>query len=123
LGCKLYLANTTDTILELLACDSRIDIVAEALNEKNKWAPISYLPSSWCGNSYHTIKLDKNEYWSFDIPIFKGNMKTKLRYVLILDEDYKIISNEIETFLNKEQFAQEKKQGHKSNNLMDPYID
>lgn len=121
LGCKLYLVNTTDSLIKLDASDSRLYIVAEGLNEKNEWVPISYLPSSGCGNSYHTVVLDKNEYWSFDIPVFKGTIKTKLRYTLKIGNDYKIISNEIVTYLNKGQFDKENKQGYGGNNIMDPY--
>jgi hypothetical protein len=123
LGYKLYLVNTTDSVVTLDASDSRLDVIAEALNSKNEWSPISYLPSSWCGNSYHTVKLDKDEYWSFDIPVFKGKIKTKMRYVLLLDKDNKIISNEVVVQLNSGQFDKEKKQGHQGYNIMDPYND
>ncbi len=123
IGCKLYLVNTTDSLVTLNASDSRLYIVAEALNHRNKWTPISYLPSSGCGNSYHTVKLDKDEYWNFVIPIFKGAIKTKLRYVLLLDKDNKMISNEIVAHLNSGQFDKEKKQGHQGYNIMDPYND
>ncbi len=108
LGCKLYLVNTTDSLATLGATDSRLDIVAEALNDKNEWEPISYLSTSFCGNSYHTVKLDKDEYWSFVIPVFKGTIKTKLRYVLLLDKYNKIISNEIVAYINRGQFNKEK---------------
>ncbi len=121
LGCKLYLVNTTDSIIKLEASDSRLYIVAEALNEKKVWTPISYLPSSFCGNSYHTVILDKDEYWSFNIPVFKGTIKTKLRYTLTIDKDKTISSNEIIAYLNKDQFEKEKKEGHRTNNIMDPY--
>ena len=121
LGCKLYLVNTTDSLIKLDASDSRLYIVAEALNGKKEWTPISYLPSSDCGNSYHTIALDKDEYWSFDIPVFKGKIKTKLRYTLTIIEYKKIISNEIVAYLNKGQFDDKNKEGHRGNNIMDPY--
>lgn len=121
LGCKLYLVNTTDSLIKLNASDSRLFIVAEALNDKNEWTPISYLPSSGCGNSYHTVVLDKDEYWSFVIPVFKGSIKTKLRYTLTIDKNNKISSNEIVAYLNKGQFDKDNKQGHSSNNIMDPY--
>lgn len=123
LGCKLFLVNTTDSIVILKASDSRLNIIAEALNEKGQWTPISYLPSSWCGNSNHKVKLDMNEFWTFEIPVFKGAIKTKLRYVLLLDEYNKIISNEIVTHLNIGQFDKEKKQGKQSYNIMDPYFE
>jgi hypothetical protein len=122
LGCKLYLVNTTESLIKLNASDSRLHIIAEALNEKNEWTAISYLPSSGCGNSYHTVVLDKDEYWSFDIPIFKGSIKTKLRYTLTIDKNNKISSNEIVAYLNKGQFDKKNKQGHSSDNIMDPYI-
>ena len=123
LGCNLYLVNTSDSNVILDAQDSRLDIIAEALNENNEWIPITYLPSSWCGNSYHKITLDKNEYWSFAIPIFKGKIKTKLRYTLSVKKDQKIFSNEITAYLNKGQFDTQKKQGHTSSDIMDPYND
>ncbi len=123
LGCKLYLVNTTDTIAKLHASDSRLYIVAEALNEKNEWAPITYLPSSGCGNSSHTVILDKQEYWEFLIPVFKGNFKTKLRYTLTLNKEKRLSSNEIPVFINKEQLDPENKQGHTPTNIMDPYND
>jgi hypothetical protein len=123
LGCRLYLVNTTNSLIELDASDSRLYIVAEALNDKNEWTEISYLPSSTCGNSYHTVILDKDEYWSFDIPVFKGTTKTKLRYTLIISEDKKISSNEIVAYLNKGQFDKKNKEGYRSNNIMNPYKD
>jgi hypothetical protein len=123
LGCKLYLVNTSGAKVSFNAQDSRLDIIAEALNEKNEWVPVSYLPSSWCGNSYHTLTLDNNEYWSFAIPIFKGKVKTRLRYTLLEKDKPKISSNEIIAFLNKEQFDPGKKQGHEPSGIMDPYND
>lgn len=123
LGCKLYFVNTSDSIVTLDAQDSRLDITAEALNEKNEWIPISYLPSSWCGNSYHKITLDKNEYWGFDIPIFKGKIRTKLRYTLSTEKGPKLISNEVVAYLNTGQFDKKKKQGHSPSGIMDPYND
>jgi hypothetical protein len=121
LGCKLYLINTSDDKVKIEASDSRLFIIAEALNDRNEWTPITYFPSSKCGNSYHTVILDKAEYWKFNIPIFKGNFKTKLRYTLTIDTDKKISSNEITAFINKGQFDTQRKQGHSNNNIMDPY--
>lgn len=106
LACKLYLVNRTDTLITLNAVDSRLNIIAEALNDKFEWQPISCLPSSDCGNSYHRVALEKDEYWSFDIPFFKGFYKSKIRYSLYVGSKYvnKVISNEIDAYINKEQF-------------------
>jgi hypothetical protein len=123
LGCKLYLINTTYSSITLEASDSRLYIVAEALNYKNEWIPISYLPSSGCGNSYHKVILDKDEYWSFDVPIFKGLIKTKLRYTLTIDKNTEISSNEVIAYVNKGQFDKTRKEGYRSDNIMDLYTE
>lgn len=123
LGCKLYLVNTSDSLVKMQASDSRLYIVAEALDKDNEWKPITYLPSSWCGNSYHTMMLDKDEYWEFNIPVFDGKFKTKIRYSFSQNGSGKIYSNEIDAFINKDQLNPEKKQGYKNNGLMDPYED
>ena len=121
LGCKLYLVNTTDSLIKFRASDSRLNIVAEALNDKYEWTEISYLPISHCGNSYHTVILDKDEYWSFDVPVFKGKIKTKLRYTLTIGENKKISSNEIVTYLNKGQFDIKNQEEYRNNNILNTY--
>jgi hypothetical protein len=123
LGCKLYLVNTSDSLIKISASDSRLYIVAEALDQNNEWKPITYLPSSWCGNSYHTVMLDKDEFWEFEIPVFKGKMKTKIRYSFSANSAEKIYSNEVTAFINKDQLDPKKQQGHNSSNIMDPYED
>jgi hypothetical protein len=123
IGHKLYLVNTTDKPINITGIDSRICILIEALNDFYQWKPISFLPPTFCGNSYHKIVLDKNEYWDFKSPIFKGNYKTKLRYVLYLDRETCVYSNEIDASINKLQFDETRRKPHKSSNLMDPSID
>jgi hypothetical protein len=119
-GCKLYIANKTDTIVQLEASDSRLSVIAEVFY-KGEWKPIEYLPSSWCGNSYHYVYLKQNEYWEFDIPKFTGKIKTKLRYKLTLCKDNYLYSNEVLTSVNKGQIKN--KQRYKPNGIMDPYYD
>ncbi|CAM1341649.1 hypothetical protein [Tenacibaculum amylolyticum] len=120
IGHTLYLVNTTDKKVDLYAQDSRLDIKAEVKSKAGLWTEITYLPSSWCGNSYHTITLGSDEYWEFVQPIFKGNYKTTLRYKLEL-ENTSIVSNEIVAFINLEQLDKERKQGYQPNGIMDPY--
>ncbi|RXK62329.1 hypothetical protein ESA94_04775 [Lacibacter luteus] len=119
-GYNLFLGNKTDTILKLEASDSRLSIIAEAFY-KNEWQAIEYLPSSWCGNSYHNVYLKTNQFWAFVIPRFTGKIKTKIRYKLLISKGNYIYSNEINASINKGQLTE--KQGHKSQGLMDPYID
>jgi hypothetical protein len=120
---KLYLVNTTKSKISYSAQDSRLNIVAQALDENGEWKDISYLPSSWCGNSYHKVTLGKNEYWRFYVPVFKGTFATKLRYVLLDGGENLLVSNEIDVLINPGQFNAEKKQGHNSEGIMDPYDD
>lgn len=123
LGAALYLVNTTGNAIQLQAQDSRLDIIPEAKDKKGEWKSIGYLPSSWCGNSYHTVTLGKDEYWKFEVPVFKGTTKTKLRYVLLLENGKKLYSNEVDAWLNPGQFDPSKKEGYEPENIMDPYND
>ncbi len=123
LGHKLYLVNSTNEAIDFFAQDSKLSIKIEALNKRGTWKPISYMPTSTCGNSYHTITLDSNEYWEFNIPVFTGDYKTKIRYALSLDKETKLVSNEIVAYINAGQLDKSKKQGSTSVNLMNPYND
>src|ERR1043165_950717 len=53
-GHNLYLINNSNSVISFAASDSRLDIVAEVKVDTG-WAAIEYNPSSWCGNSYHTV--------------------------------------------------------------------
>lgn len=119
-GYKVYLANNTDTLTGFRASDSRLSIVAEAFIDK-KWQPIEYLPSSWCGNSYHTVYLQPKEYWEFVAPAYSGNIKTKLRFKLIRQGQNSIYSNEIYAGINRKQLNE--KEGHTPQGIMGPYND
>ena len=119
-GYKLLIVNKSDSILELDASDSRLNVIAEVLYRR-KWQPIEYLPSSWCGNSYHNVYLNTNEYWVFDIPKFAGKINTKIRYRLKIGKDEYVYSNQISTSINKGQLK--KKQEYEPKGLMDPYND
>jgi hypothetical protein len=116
LGFTLILANSTTKDALYEGCDSRMSIIMQAKNEKGEWQNIEYLPSSWCGNSYHTITLPKNKAWVFSAPKYHGNYKTQLRFKF-----GQIFSNVFEGSINKEQFSVKRR--YHSNNLMDPYKD
>jgi hypothetical protein len=117
-GYKFYIINNSDSLVKLDASDSRLSVIAQAYID-NKWQDIEYLPSSWCGNSYHTVYLKKRQYWEFTVPKYNGKIKTKLRYVLSLDNGKKLYSNEINAGINRKQLTE--KEGHTPSGLMDPY--
>ena len=119
-GYTLFMVNKSDTIVRLTASDSRLKVIAEVYYE-GKWQAIEYLPRSSCGNSYHGVYLNKNEYWSFSIPKFDGKIKVQLRYRLMLGKDQFIYSNKIEAQINVGQLTQ--KQDHQPSGIMDPHND
>lgn len=117
---KFYIGNNSDSTIALLASDSRLYVVAEVYY-KNQWHPIEYVPSSWCGNSYHRVYLRQKEYWEFVVPKFSGKIKTKLRYSLKVHTMLYIYSNEIDASFNLEQLTE--KRDYQPSGLMDPYND
>ncbi|MDC1161865.1 hypothetical protein OAT18_00325 [Tenacibaculum sp.] len=117
-GFKIFVINKSDSVSELPAQDSRLYLKRQVYY-KNKWKDIEYLPSSWCGNSYHNVYIKPNEYWDFTGPCLKGEIKAKFRFELYINEDLKIYSNEFEGSFNKRQLKKE--QGNKPISIMDPY--
>lgn len=108
------------------AQDSRLNLHLQAQGKKGNWRDIEYLPSSWCGNSYHTLYLPAGYQWSFAVPEYTGTLKTHIRAVLgykqALDtEEQLLYSNEIESSVNPDQF--DKMATYKPNGIMDPYND
>jgi len=126
-GFALRLVNRTDKPVACTACDSRLFLVQEALDRNGKWRPIEQMPRSGCGNSYHRVFLDRDQYWEFPAPRYSGWFKTRIRFRLELgeeqcrevggDEDKRqticlprrggriIYSNEFEGSINPSQFA------------------
>jgi hypothetical protein len=124
LGYKVFIANNTKDTFRFEAQDSRLYMNMQALDEKNNWRDIEYLPSSWCGNSYHVLALDPHLYWTFQTALYKGTLPTRLRLKLGIKNGKKkveIYSNEIEASINYSQFW--RKQSYSPNGLMDPYND
>lgn len=117
-GFKVFIINATDSIIKLPAQDSRLNLKRQVFY-KNKWQDIEYLPSSWCGNSYHNVYIKPNEYWDLSAPCIEGKIKAKFRFQLELDDSNKIYSNEFTASFNKRQLKKE--QGHTPVDIMDPY--
>ena len=121
-GMKVLLVNATSEVVSFPAQDSRLNIVQEALDRKGSWKPVEYLPSSWCGNSYHKVFLGKREYWEFAAAKYNGKFKTRLRFKLTYNASVgpkTIYSNEFSGSINKSQFKLKKR--YKPNGIMDPY--
>jgi len=119
-GYRLYIVNGLKSTVEFNAADSRLSAFAEAYVD-GKWQPIEYLPSSWCGNSYHQLYLQSGEYWEFAVPRFDGDKLTKIRYNLKLADGNSIYSNSYSAMINDGQLTE--KQSHTPIGIMDSYND
>lgn len=125
-GMKLYIANAAPDTAYFPAQDSRLYLNLQAKDKNGEWRDIEYLPSSWCGNSYHTLFLPPDNYWEFTVPIYDGEFKTKLRAKLMYTikdkkDNITLYSNECEGSINPGQFW--RKSGYSPSGLMDPYND
>lgn len=128
----VYVANTTSDDICFNAQDSRLYMKVQALNTKGEWKDIEYLPSSWCGNSYHTLTLESKYFWTLLTPVYEGEFKTKfrieLKYIAPKDKpdrrgkkEITIYSNEYEGSINPGQYWH--KREYYPRGIMDPYND
>ena len=126
-GFKLFVVNATKDTLYFPASDSRLYMKIQGRDKKGKWQDIEYLPSSWCGNSRHTLYLAPNEMWELATPTYQGEFKTKLRAQLHYTQEEHwenqetIYSNGIDGYVNPGQFWN--KREYYPDGLMDPYND
>jgi len=125
-GMEVILVNTSGEVQAFNAADSRLPIVREALapeglEGEGEWQPIEYLPSSFCGNSYHRVFLEPRHQWSFSAPVYDGTVETQMRFALRLESGEMLYSNAFPGLVNPEQFSE--KQGHQAASIMDPYLD
>lgn len=121
-GFRVIVANASSRPLSFDAQDSRLDIVHEAIDPSGAWAPIEYLPSSWCGNSYHSLELPPRSYWELTAPHYDGDYATRLRIRVayrVGDDKRVTYSDELPGRIHRAQFTV--KQGHSPASIMDPY--
>ena len=118
LGFKVFVINTSDSLIGLPAQDSRLYLKRQVFY-RNEWRDVEYLPNSWCGNSYHNVFIKPNEYWDLVAPCITGAIKAKFRFQLLVNEQTVIYSNAFDGSFNKKQLHKE--QGYRPVSIMDPY--
>jgi len=129
-GYKVYVFNQSEEKAAFEAQDSRLYMTLQARNKQGEWQDIMYLPSSWCGNSYHTLTLESGEYWEFTTPAFDGSFETEVRVALekwnysitddsVIPTGKTCYSNSYSAKINPKQFTV--KPDYQSGGLMDPY--
>lgn len=104
-GFKLLLVNTATKSQFFHASDSRLPIVMQAKTNNGQWQDIEYLPQSFCGNSYHTVKLPPKSAWLFSVPHYTGNLKVTLRFKMKT-----LYSNEFNGYINQGQLKRNENQ-------------
>ncbi len=119
-GYRVVLANGSQAAIEVVASDSRVPIVQEALDADGTWRAIEYLPESFCGNSYHTLVLQPGEYWDFVAPRYAGSVETMVRIRAELADGTMLTTTPMPASIDPRQFADE--EGHRRTNIMDPYL-
>lgn len=123
-GIRLYVVNNTFKPITFNVQSGRLYLKLQAKDRNGNWKDIEFLPSSFCGNSYYTIHLESQMYWSFVIPIYEGEFKTRMRAELkYVDPNYKreeitIYSNEFDGSVNPGQFW---RQNYYYSDFMSPY--
>jgi hypothetical protein len=117
-GVKVYVVNTTKDTCHFDVLDYHLYMRIQALDKNNNWTDIQYMPSSWCGNSYFKTFPGKNEYWEFNVPVYEGEMRMKIRIKLSYEDDI-IYSNVIEGRINPGQFW--RVPVYHPGGIMDPY--
>ncbi len=124
-GCKIYLANFGWGRYYFRAQNSRLYIKLQAKTPADIWKDIEYIPSSFCGNSYHAVYLPSKHYWAFKMPTYHGTYATKIRAIVtykakLFSEKYDTLySNEIDAQINLAQFW--RRLPYFSTGIMDPY--
>ena len=126
-GHRLCISNATSDTVVFDAQDSMLDLVLQTRDPTGNWRDIEYLPSSFCGNSYHTLFLAPGQYWQLAVPAYTGSQPTHLRAKLTprYARNGQIprvwYSNEFTGSVNLAQFW--RKRGYAfSNDIMNPYL-
>jgi hypothetical protein len=108
------LVNRTVEVVGFRACDSRLYIVQEAIDKAGQWKALEGVPHTFCGNSFHRVFLEPDQYWDFFALPPDGSFKTRLRFRLDLGEKRGIFerrgvlySNEYEGSIDLAAFVQD----------------
>jgi hypothetical protein len=119
---KVQLINHTADTIVFDAQDSRLYMNVQARNQAGQWADIEYLPTSWCGNSYHQLYLPPRCKWEFSTPVYEGVHPTEMRIKLTYKKGKKdkvIYSETYSGSVNPGQFY--RKPDYTPTGIMDPY--
>jgi hypothetical protein len=81
-GIAVRVVNRTGEIASFPACDSCLFLVREAVDGVGRWRAIETPPEAICGNSFHRVSLKPGQYWEFPARLYRGPVRTKVRFRL-----------------------------------------
>lgn len=124
-GHRVTITNTSPDTVVFDAQDSRLYMNLQAQDARGRWRDIEYVPSSWCGNSYHQVFLAPGQYWQLTVPAYSGAQPTQLRVRLLRRKSAAsrqpeaVYSNSFAGGVNPAQFWRQ--EGYVPQSIMDPY--
>jgi hypothetical protein len=124
-GFSVYLANSTKDTCLFNVNDAILYCITQAQTPEGEWKNITYMLSSWCGNSYRKIALEPDAYWQFVMPRYEGMIRVNIRLKLAcIDRQHpqkeKILySNIVKGSINPAQYWN--KTTYTAHGIMDPH--
>jgi hypothetical protein len=103
-GIPVRLINRIDEVVSFPAYDSCLSLVQEAQDGDSRWRAIESPPQAICGNSFHSVFIEPNQYWQFPARVYSGAIKTKIRFRLDGGAGQILYSNEFQGAVNAGQF-------------------
>ncbi|SHH96750.1 WG containing repeat-containing protein [Chryseolinea serpens] len=112
----MRLGNTSGKSIFFNADDGHLYMKMQALDRHGRWRDIEVVPGRMCRFSHHTLKLNPETCWTFSVPRYQGDFKTKMRMeVTYIDPKHKnrrrhserelvLLSPEFEGSINPAQF-------------------
>lgn len=89
------LVNNSNRPMEVSSQDGSLIMIMEAKDTTNTWRSLQFWLWSDCGNSYfNPLILKMSHFVAFQIPVFEGPIKTKMRLKVRIKKDYLIYSEE-----------------------------
>lgn len=125
-GHRLAITNASADTAVFDAQDSSLYLTMQAQEASGQWRDIEYIPSSFCGNSYHQVFLAPGQGWQLVVPAYQGGLRTQLRVRVLQREANKrnkariLYSNTFAGSVNPAQFWRQP--AYESQGIMDPYL-
>lgn len=96
MGRKVRLYNNTSKTRAIPTSDFSLFVMPESRDEEGTWRGLENYREGNCDYSYFTVNLEPRHYWEFTVPIYEGNLQTRMRYVLSLGGDKVAYSEEFD---------------------------